>query len=119
MGYFDYLDNKQKKEEMTVTVDEHWARIAFYISLGALGLFVLSLILVPIVHTGVSLWFNVVNILGIGAGVTGIVYDQKTIKHFKRKRQPSAIANMAMALNILWILAHIVMIVLNIVFLYY
>ena len=119
MGYFDYLDSKQKKEELTVTLDERWARLSFYISFGVLGLFVLSLILTPIIHMGVSLWFNVVNVLGIGLGIAALVLNQKTLKHFKRKRQPSAIANMSRALNILWILMDIMMIALNLTFLYY
>ncbi len=119
MGYFDYIDSKQKQEELTITLDERWARIAFYVSFGVLGLFVLSLILTAIVHMGVSLWFNVVNVIGIGVGIAGLVLNQKTLKHFKRKRQPSAMANMARALNILWILMHIMMIALNLTFLYY
>lgn len=119
MGYFDYIDSKAKKEEMTVSLDERWARMAFYISLGVLGLFVLSIVLTAIIHMGVSLWLNVVNVLGIALGVVGIVINQKTVSHFKRKRQPSAIANMARALNILWMLMHLMMIALNLMFLYY
>lgn len=119
MGYFDYIDSKSKKEEMTVSLDERWARMAFYISLGALGLFVLSIILTAVIHMGVSLWLNVVNFVGIGVAITGLIINQKTVSHFRKKRQPSAIANMARALNIFWILMHILMIALNLMFLYY
>ena len=119
MGYFDYIDSKAKKEEMTVSLDERWARLAFYISLGALGLFVLSIILVFVVHMGVSLWLNVVNVVGIAVCVAGLIINQKTVSHFRRKRQPSAIANMARALNILWMLMHLMIIAINLMFLYY
>ena len=87
MGYFDYIDNKQKKEELTVILDERWAKISFYISLAALGCFVLSVIFSATIHFGVSMWFNVPNFLGIAAGIVGIVFDQKTFVHFKKKRQ--------------------------------
>jgi len=119
MGYFDYIDSKSKKEELTVTLDERWARIAFYISFGALGLLVLGLILTAIIHMGVSLWLNVVNVLGIATAIVGLVFNAKTVKHFRRKRQPSAIANLARALNIFWIMSHVMMIAINLMFLYY
>ena len=119
MGYFDYIDNKQKKEELTVILDERWAKISFYISLAALGCFVLSVIFSATIHFEVSMWFNVPNFLGIAAGIVGIVFDQKTFVHFKKKRQSSPIANMALALNILWILLNIAMIAINMAVLYY
>lgn len=119
MGYFDYLDNKQKKEELTLSVDEHWAKVSFFIGLGALALFILSLIFVPTIHFGKSVWFNVPNFLGIAVGVVAIVFDQKTFIHFKKKRQSSPIAKMSLALNILFILLHIMMIAVNFAFLYY
>ena len=65
MGYFDYLDNKQKKEELTISVDEHWAKVSFYVWIGAAALFVLSLVLAATVHFGKSVWFNVPNFLVI------------------------------------------------------
>ena len=119
MGYFDYIDSKQKKEELTITVDEHWARISFFVSLGALGLFFLSINLFAILHFVVSDWLNVPNFLVIAVGIVGIVFDLLTFHRFKRKRQSSPIANMALALNILWILSHIMLIALNMAFLYY
>lgn len=119
MGYFDYLDSKDKQEELNIALNEHSAKISFYVSLGVLGLFVLSVIIASFAHFGVSLWINVPNFLGIALGVVGIVFDQKTFKHFKKKRQSSPIANMALALNILWILMHVMMLVLNLAFLYY
>ena len=119
MGYFDYIDNKEKKDEMTVTLDEHWAKISFFVSLGALGLFILSIILTFAVHMGVSMWFNVPNFFFFFTSIVGIVFVSITFNHFKRRRQKSAIANMALALNILWLLSHVMMIAFNMAFLYY
>ena len=119
MGYFDYIDSKQKREELNIILDERWAKIAFYISLASLGLFILSVIFSAKIKFGVSMWFNVPNFLGIAAGITGIVFDQKTFVHFRKKRQSSPIANMALALNILWILLNIAMIAINMAVLYY
>ena len=119
MGYFDYIDSKDKREELNITLNERWAKLSFFISLGALGLFALSVVITVFAHFGVSLWINVPNFLGIALGIVGIVFDLKTFKLFKKKRQSSPIANMALALNILWILMNIMMLVLNLAFLYY
>ena len=119
MGYFDYLDNKQKQEEQKVSIDEHSARVSFFIGLGSLAFLIVSIVFAYTIHFGVSLWFNVPNVLGIAVSVVAIILDQKTFKSFKKKRQSSPIANMSLALNILFILLNLGVIGINLMTLYY
>ena len=115
MAYFDYLENGKIAELRDTQFMELWARRSAWISLICLGLFLIPIILFCFFDINVYFWFVGFNLIGVGLGIFGIIIDTKTLSVAKSKRVTSAVGNMALALNILWLLLNLTLLVAGIV----
>jgi len=115
MAYFDYLDNGKVAEMRDTQFMETWARISAWISLICLGLFLIPVILFCFFDINVYFWFAGFNLIGVGLGIFGIIIDTKTLGIAKSKRITTAVGNMALALNILWLLLNLSLLVAGVV----
>ncbi len=107
MAYFDYLDNEKATVLRDTRLMDTWGRMAAWFSLGGMIAFLITVVLFCVLDIQVYFWFCAFNIVGIGLNITGIVLDSKTLKTAKVKKVQSLVGNMALALNILWLLLNI------------
>ncbi len=112
MGYFDYLDaTVEKTHEVGGT--EKKGVIAFWYSIGSLGMLLHSVILLFVLGWGNSVFAGIPLLFAIALGLVGLVYSIVASRAAKTIRQKIPVAGMARAYCILWLLLAIIMLCIN------
>lgn len=112
MGYFDYLDDKvEKKHEVGDT--EKKGVVAFWFSIGSVGILLHSVLLISIVGWGKNVFAGIPLLLAIALGVVGLIYSISASRAARTIRQKVPVAGMARAYCILWLLLAIIMLCIN------
>ena len=112
MGYFDYLEESSISRKETQFFDRY-AKIGFWLSIGALGGVILSIIVLAIFGLGKIIWLDIIPGLVMVACLISIIYCRKTLRIARDKEKKSPLALMSLPWAILYALIAAIIIVMN------
>lgn len=114
MGYFDDIEEKAKKKNLTQEIEDmqRFAGNAFWYSIGSLGMLVTGIVLCFIFH-----WIVIYAAIPVAFSILfsfiGVFYAIRAQRSASRSREKYPLVGMAMAYNLLWIVVSVIVIILN------
>lgn len=113
MAYFDYLD-KQVQQTKEFKEFEPLSNTSFWLSMGSLLVFLISVVLfIFVMQIGENVFMGICPLVGLVVAVVGLFFAQKAAGQAKIKRIKHAKTNMSRALNLLFGLLCLVLLVAN------
>ena len=113
MGYFDYLESKSAVEMKDNAFIETYNKVALYINLGTIAITLATIIMFCFVPIGSIIWLDIVVALGVGTGITAMVYANSVRSIAKRRHKKNVLANFTFIWSLFFVLLNLIIFVIN------
>ena len=117
MGYFDYLDENKKSADGKAKEYHNYdpiAKTGMWIWFGALGVTILSIILLfACWNLGKSIWLDVFLVLGFGCALIAVAFCINARRMASRVRQETQLGNCIFIWGIFLALINLILLVVN------